>query len=171
MKQDYISIPITKTPQQIQEGHESVTARMNAGLARDLNALDYEWKLVKRWPSKGAPVFAAESKVLNGITGKKVKIQLHRFAWGLHEPRKDATKMFVIPKDGNALNCDINNLEKLSQEQWDARNHRKTDDYLTDEEREWVDAHSIKIGKSRGSLYRDAIRLMIANESGDPFQD
>jgi len=169
MKQDYISIPLTKTEQQIQEGYGDLTARMNEGLARDSGALDYKWKLVKRWGTK--PVFAAESKVRNCRTGKKIKIQLHRFTWGLHEHQKDDPKVFVIPKDGNALNCELDNLLKLTQEEWDARNHRKPDDVLTESEQQWVDDHSVKVGKSRGCLYRDAIRLMIAQESADPFQD
>jgi len=157
------TIPLIKTEQQIQEGYGDLTARMNSGLARDLGALDYEWKLVKRWGTK--PVFAAESKVKR-LNGKRTKIQLHRFAWGLHETAKDSPKIYVIPKDGDALNCELDNLLKLTQEDWDSRKHRSAGS-LTEEQQAWLDAECDRTGLGKWEVVGALIQREL--EQNDPF--
>jgi len=67
----------------------------------------------------------------------------------------------------------------MSESEWETRTHRKhagSDDLLTEAENRWVNEHSVEMGKSRGSLYREGIRLLIAQSEAsrtdtDPFQD
>jgi len=156
-------IPIIKSEKQIAAGYADLTAAMDAGLARDAGVTNHEWKLVSRWGSK--PVWAAEAHVKTH-TGKRTKIQLHRFVFGLHNRAKDKPMIYIIPKDGNALNCRLDNLQQLSQEEWETRKHRSAGG-LTEEQQVWLDAECDRTGLGKWGV----VGALIQERLPDPFQD
>jgi len=158
-----VQIPLAKSPKQIKSGYGDLTATMDAGLARDTGVLDHEWRLVARWGSQ--PVWAAEAHIKT-YTGKRPKIQLHRFILGLHTRSPDKPKIFVIPRDGNALNCRLDNLQQLTQEEWESRKHRSSGT-LTEEQQSWLDAECDRTGLGKWGVVGALIQERLPN----PFDD
>jgi len=104
-----VVLELKKTASMIADGHADVHAIVQDFMMTMVSG--HAWTLVYRWgkPGNGCkPVFAAQTKILSG--GKKRVIQLHRYVMLCNQPTKDGTKRFVIPRDGNALNCVYDNL-------------------------------------------------------------
>jgi hypothetical protein len=167
-----IQIKLKKSDKMIADGHGNVNATITDWMLSDCSVNDHEWSLVYRWgtPKPGRKVkFAAQAKIDGKVT------QLHRFVMRHHQKtqalKKAGVEYVVLPIDGNALNCEFENLEDIiSKEEWEKRTCRDKSDQFktTDEENRFVDAHSIALGYPRQKFWTEAIRMKIASMGGLP---
>lgn len=161
-----VKLRLKKSKSMIADGYADVDATVDRSMMDDLYLADHVWSLVYRWgrsAKNSHPVFAAETKI-----GRGRPVQLHRYVMCCHADPVLAPKRYVIPRDGDALNCTAVNLDILSREQWEARTHRRSSDSLTETEEQWISDYRVARSLSRAGVIARAIRLLIAQEGGLP---